>query len=85
MRLTESIKEYILYIKKECNLLISLHVKNFDRILLSDDLMRFNIHDNSYCAYIKSSINARKCCVQKQNKVIENAVRVLIAAFAMRE
>ena len=71
MQLTESIKKYILYLKKECNLLISLHVSDFDKIVLSDDLMRFNIHDNSYCAYIKSSVKAQSCCVKKQKKVIE--------------
>lgn len=71
MQLTEAIKKYILYLKKECNLLISLHVREFDGIVLSDDLMQFNIHDNSYCAYIKSSVKAQSCCVQKQKRVIE--------------
>lgn len=71
MQLTEAIKKYILYLKKECKLLISLHVSDFDGIVLSDDLMQFNIHDNSYCSYIKSSIKAQKCCVQKQKRVIE--------------
>ena len=71
MQLTEAIKEYILYLKKECNLLISLHVNDFDKIVLSDDLMQFNIHDNSYCAYIKSSVKAQSCCVQKQSRVTE--------------
>lgn len=71
MQLTEAIKKYILFLKKECKLLISLHVREFDGIVLSDDLMQFNIHDNSYCAYIKSSIEAQCCCVQKQRRVIE--------------
>lgn len=71
MQLSEAIKKYILYLKKECNLLISLHVSDFDKIVLSDDLMQFNIHDNSYCAYIKSSVKAQSCCVQKQRRIIE--------------
>jgi len=33
--------------------------------------MLFNIHDNSYCAYIKSSIDAQNLCTKKQNIVIE--------------
>ena len=71
MQLTKAIKKYILYLKKECNLLISLHAGDFDKIVLSDDLMQFNIHDNSYCAYIKSSSNAQSCCIQKQRRVTE--------------
>ena len=69
--MNEAIKNYILYLKKECNLFISLHTSKFDKCLLSDTLRIFSIHDNSYCAYVKSSTKAHKCCCMKQERVLQ--------------
>ena len=63
------IAEYLLYLKRDCGLSVSLHVSSYESVILSGELRNFNIHDNSYCAYVKSDTEAGKYCVQCQNKV----------------
>lgn len=68
---TEHIKNYILYLKNECGLSVSLHVNGIDSIIIPGELRLFNIHDNPYCAMIKRSSSAHAHCVQKQKKVLK--------------
>ncbi len=67
----KNIKNYILFLKSEFNLSVSLHPQNYDTILNSSELMPFNIHDNSYCVLIKSNPQAHKHCVECQDKVFK--------------
>lgn len=66
-----AIKSYILFLKNEHGLSISLHPIIFDPIMHSSELRMFNIHANSYCTYIKSNKLAQKRCVSMQKKVFE--------------
>lgn len=65
------IKNYILYLRRECGLNVSLHVNGIDSVILTGELSVFNIHDNSYCAFIKSCPKANFHCVEKQDAVAE--------------
>lgn len=64
---------YILYLRKECNLSVTLHINQGNAPDLPDSLMTFNIHDNPYCIYIKSCENARRHCIAKQQAVERKA------------
>lgn len=65
----EIIQNYILYLIKDCGLSVSLHPFQDETLITGSALMNFNIHDNSYCSYIKSLPNGHKECVSRQKKV----------------
>lgn len=66
----DAIKNYLSYLKKECNLSVTLHSfgSNF---ILKKDLIAFNIHENAFCIYVKSCPKAQKHCVLGQEKIIK--------------
>ena len=63
------IQNYILYLMKDCGLSVSLHPFQDETLITGSTLMNFNIHDNSYCSYIKSLPNGHKECVSQQKKI----------------
>lgn len=65
-----AIKNYILFLKKECNLSVTLHSYN-SNLILKKDLLIFNIHENPYCIYVKSCNAAHNHCIKKQAKIVE--------------
>ena len=65
-----AIKNYILYLKKECSLAITLHSCG-SNLILKKDLLAFNIHENPYCIFIKTYKAAQEHCIEKQAKVAE--------------
>lgn len=65
-----AIKNYILFLKKECNLLVTLHSYN-SNLVLKKELLAFNIHENPYCIYVKSCNAAYNHCINKQAKIME--------------
>ena len=67
----EIIQNYILYLIKECGLSVSLHPMNDETLITCSTLMNFNIHDNSYCSYIKSLPNGHSRCLSQQKKVFK--------------
>ena len=66
-----AIKNYILFLKTEFDLSVTLHTGENDSLIVSGDLYTFNIHDNSYCIYIKTCEEARCHCVERQPCIIE--------------
>ena len=69
MDLLELIESYIIYLITECGLSVSLHPQGKETLITFSNLMRFNLHDNSYCAYIKSTAEGHKSCLEQQKKV----------------
>ncbi len=65
------IKNYILYLKNKCQLSVSLHPHGTEKLIIPSELMTFNIHENSYCIYIKSFPSAQNHCKEKQCKIRE--------------
>ncbi len=66
------IVNYIIFLKSQLSLLISLHpTPELESLISTSELMTFNIHDNPYCAFIKSNRNARAHCVECQKKVVK--------------
>ncbi len=67
-----SIKNYILYLKNKCSLSVTLHPLTEEALMLTGDLISFNIHDNSYCIYVKTFPSAQKHCIERQPKIGEH-------------
>lgn len=66
-----AIKNYIRFLKKEHNLSVTLHINDDSGLAVANELVTFNIHDNSYCAYIKTYPDAWAHCIGKQQKVLK--------------
>ncbi len=67
----ENIKNYILFLKRECGLCITLHPHGNESVITSSELITFNIHDNPYCVFVKSIDGMWQHCIEKQGKVNE--------------
>lgn len=65
------IKKYILFLKEKHGLSVTLHSIAKETLILTSDLMTFNIHDNPYCVYVKTCSAAQKHCIDRQYKVLE--------------
>lgn len=65
------IKNYILFLKKECKLEITLHPIGDERLISESELISFNIHENSHCLYVKTFSEAQEYCVSRQEKITE--------------
>jgi AraC-like DNA-binding protein len=57
-------------LKNECGLSVTLHPFREDLILCSE-LRTFNIHDNSYCVYVKTNPDAWAHCIERQQKILK--------------
>ena len=67
----ENIKNYILFLKRECGLYITLHPHGNESVITSSELITFNIHDNPYCVFVKSFDGVWQHCIERQGKVIK--------------
>ena len=65
------IKNYILFLKKTCNLEITLHPYENENLISNSELMLFNIHENPYCIYVKTFSKAFEHCIKRQKRVID--------------
>ena len=65
----KNIKNYILFLKRECGLYVTLHPHGNESIITSSELITFNIHDAPYCIFIKSFDGVWQHCIEKQKKV----------------
>ncbi len=63
-----AIKNYIFYLKTKCNLSVSLHMLDYNKLIKLGALLPFSFHDNSYCVYVKTCNNAYCQCCLKQSK-----------------
>lgn len=65
----ENIKNYILFLKRECGLCITLHPQGNESVITSTELIAFNIHDYPYCVFVKSFDGVWQHCIERQYKV----------------
>lgn len=68
---TDDIKRYILFLKNECGLSVTLHPCSEEEIISTSELISFNIHDNSYCVCVKTFRECQAHCIERQKKVFE--------------
>lgn len=66
-----AIKNYILFLKNEHNLSVTLHPLKRDNVITKSELISFNIHDNSYCIHLKANENFHRECIKRQKRILE--------------
>lgn len=71
MHTIEFIENYITFLTKEYGLSITLHTVEKEQLIAFSRLMYFNIHDNPYCNYVKSSHKGHVYCRKDQKKLFE--------------
>ena len=67
------IKNYILLLKESHKLSVTVHPMIYHPVLVSGAMRVFNIHSNSYCAYLKTCHGAVEKCLAKQKCVFEKS------------
>lgn len=70
MHTIDLIENYIIYLNTACGLSVTLHPMKRESLISFSRLMQFNIHDNSYCSYIKSAQNDRRSCRAEQREIV---------------
>lgn len=70
MSVLEDIERYINFLRGNCRLSISLHPTKYIPGI-SEKLMKFNLHCNDYCLYLKSNNCLWEDCIRRQHKVIK--------------
>lgn len=69
MNLINEIKNYILFLKNDMGLYITLHPYGNESVIMPTELSLFNIHDNSYCIFTKSCDQLQQHCIDCQKRV----------------
>ena len=69
MTIIQEIKEYILFLKQDMGLHITLHPFGSESVIMPTELSVFNIHDNSYCIFAKTCDTLYEHCVDCQKTV----------------
>ena len=69
MNIMEQIENYLVYLITECSLSVTIHPKERESLITFSRLMRFNIHDNPYCTFVKSNTDGQKRCLLCQDRV----------------
>ncbi len=78
MEQVKIIKDYIMFLKTRHQLAITLHPLKKEGLISMSELIGFNIHENSYCAYVKSCNMANAHCVCRQPKILEKLERPFV-------
>ena len=65
------IRNYIIFLKSQCGLSVTLHPIENEAVIVPSELITFNIHDNPYCIYIKSFPDAQRHCIRRQERVLK--------------
>lgn len=65
------IKNYMLFLKEKCGLMVTLHPHERESLITSSELISFNIHESPYCIYVKSHPTAQRHCIERQGKVFD--------------
>ncbi len=67
----KAIRNYILLLKTHHHLSVTLHPLKAKSLIFASELIRFNIHDNSYCVFLKSCEEAKCHCILRQPKLLQ--------------
>lgn len=74
--LIDEICDYIEFLRKSQGLQVTLHPhRNNLAITTSAQLMRYNLHYNPYCLYLKTSSDMWTACIRRQKKVNARATQ----------
>lgn len=65
------IYQYILFLREQKGLRVSLHPMEFDRVICASKLHRFKLHENPYCLFLGTHPVLHQHCVDKQHCVFK--------------
>ena len=65
------IKNYIIFLQKDCDLAITLHPLENEHLISNSELILFNVHENPHCIYVKTFPAAFEHCIYRQKKILE--------------
>lgn len=71
--LIHSIRQYLLFLKNKCSLSVSLHTTSYDPFIHHQELALFNLHESSYCSFIKTKSKAYCQCLSCQKKALKKS------------
>lgn len=66
----DAIYKYIIHLRDHYGLMITLHPRRYEPLIGSSRLITFNIHENPYCLYLKTSRELWDHCIACQEKVM---------------
>ena len=69
--ITREIKNYILFLKKDLRLEITIHPIGDEQLISGSELALFNIHENPHCIYVKTFPCAFAHCIERKRKIVE--------------
>ncbi len=69
MSVSDDIERYINFLRVKCRLSISLHPQKYIPGI-SERLMKFNLHCNDYCLYLKANNCLWADCIARQHKIM---------------
>lgn len=75
MHTIDLIENYIIYLKKQCGLSVTLHPLKRESLISFSSLMQFNSHNNSYCSYIKSTQAGHRRCLIQQREMLADCTK----------
>ena len=70
MSVLEDIERYISFLRMNCRLSVSVHPQKYIPGI-SEILMKYNLHCNDYCLYLKSNNCLWEYCIGRQHKIIK--------------
>lgn len=68
----EDIRNYVEYLKRELGLTVSIHSSGGGLDSVIRRLSPYNVHDNPFCMYVKSSRSCWDRCIRQQEKVSQH-------------
>ena len=72
LSIVRDIRKYIEFLNTEFSLDIAIHPKEFEELVNTSELLRFNIHTNPYCLFLKRNTNILEKCIECQQKVFDH-------------
>lgn len=70
MQKVKDVCRYIDYLKSDVGLSLSLHTLHMEKLISQSELLRYNLHENSYCIFLKSHPEVWEHCISRQNKLL---------------
>lgn len=70
MSVSDDIERYINFLRVKCRLSVSVHPQKYIPGI-SERLMKFNLHCNDYCLYLKANNCLWADCIARQHKIIK--------------
>lgn len=66
----QTVCRYLDHLKQRYGLFLSLHPLRPETLIGQSELLRYNMHENPYCIFLKSCAGVWNHCVERQEKLL---------------